>query len=270
MAIYAGDRSAFLERAFRSSVNDQTLKPSEVVIVQDGPISADLATTLGALVAASPVPASVIELPANGGLAAALERGLAACRFDIVARMDADDVSLPHRFVNQLQAIDGGLDLVGAGMLEFADEDGVLLGRRVPPTGNEHIASYARFHDPFNHPTVVYRRSAVAMAGGYQNVGRMEDYWLFARMIQAGALVGNLPEPLLMYRVGAGAYARRGGWDQLRAELALQRQFRRVRFTTRLQWLRNVLVRGGYRLVPEALRKIAYRRFFTREGSRDL
>ena len=270
MAVYAGDTSEFFERAFKSSVQDQTLKPSEVIVVQDGPVSTELAATLRTIKSASPVPTSVIELPANGGLAAALERGLAACQFDIVARMDADDISLPHRFSNQLKAIDAGLDLVGAGMLEFADEDGVVLGRRVPPTGHEHIAHYARFHDPFNHPTVVYRRSAVRKAGGYQDVGRMEDYWLFARMIQAGVRVDNLQEPLLMYRVGAGAYARRGGWSQLRAEVGLQREFRRVGFTTRRQWLRNVLVRGGYRLVPVALRRVAYRRFFTREGSHDL
>jgi hypothetical protein len=92
----------------------------------------------------------------------------------------------------------------------------------------------------------------------------MEDYWLFARMIQTGAKVGNVAEPLVMYRVSSGAYARRGGINQLKAELSLQRAFRRSRFTTRTQYARNIAVRGGYRLVPEPIRRVAYRSIIAR------
>lgn len=262
--VYAGDRADFLERAFRSSVHDQTVRPDQVVVVQDGPVPAELAATLEVLVRDSPVRTSVVVLENNEGLANALERGLAACDHDVIARMDADDISLSERFAHQIAAMDRGLDLVGSGMFEFIDENGTVLGRRIPPVGQEAIASYARFHDPFNHPTVMYRRSAITAAGGYLDVGPMEDYWLFARMIQSGARVDNLPEPLVMYRVGEGAYARRGGLLQLRTEFRLQREFRRARFTTRLQWLRNVTVRGGYRLVPVAIRRVAYRRLIAR------
>jgi hypothetical protein len=88
----------------------------------------------------------------------------------------------------------------------------------------------------------------------------MEDYLLFTRMIAAGAVPVNLAEPLVHYRVGDGAYARRGGTALLRSELALQSRFRRLGLTSRRQYLRNVVVRGGYRLVPEGVRKVAYRR----------
>ena len=201
----------------------------------------------------------LLELPRNEGLAAALTAGLAACAHDVVARMDADDIALPERFERQLAVIDQGYDLVGAGLLEFADDEAVTIGRRTPPVGEERIRRYARFHQPFNHPTVVYRRRAVARAGGYIAVGLMEDYWLFVRMLAAGARVANLPEPLLKYRVGAGAYRRRGGVAQLRAELRLQRLMRHLGFTTRPEALRNALVRGGYRLLPEAVRRVSYR-----------
>ncbi|OUD82359.1 UDP-Gal:alpha-D-GlcNAc-diphosphoundecaprenol beta-1,3-galactosyltransferase [Clavibacter michiganensis subsp. michiganensis] len=150
-------------------------------------------------------------------------------------------------------------------MYEFADEVGTIAGRRTPPVGADAISRYARFHDPFNHPTVVYRRQAVKRAGGYLPLGLMEDYYLFARMIQSGARVENLPDPLVMYRVSAGAYARRGGVAQLVAELRLQREFRRRRFTSLSQALRNVLVRGSYRLIPEAVRRGLYRRLITRD-----
>ncbi|MBH0053557.1 glycosyltransferase [Salinibacterium sp. SWN139] len=264
LPVYSGDKPSFLERAFRSCVDDQTLPPTEVVIVQDGPVSAELSAMMQQLIAASTVPTTLLVLKHNRGLARALEAGLAQCNFDVVARMDADDVSLPTRFEKQRVAIAGGLDLVGTAMFEFAEDDGSVIGKRIPPQGQEAIERYSRFHDPFNHPTVMYRRSAVKAAGGYIDVGLMEDYWLFARMIDSGARVENLQEALVMYRVSAGAYTRRGGLGQLSAELRLQREFRRLGFTTPLQNVRNVIVRGGYRLVPVAIRRIAYRRFIAR------
>ncbi|MBG6058522.1 glycosyltransferase involved in cell wall biosynthesis [Cryobacterium sp. MP_M5] len=263
LPVYAGDKAAYFTKAFTSTVTEQTRRPSDVVIVQDGPIGTELAAAVAAAADTSPVPVNHVRLPANVGLARALETGLRHCAHDVVARMDADDISLPTRFEHQLGMIENGFDLVGTGMLEF-DEAGRVLGKRIPPTDPDDIATSARFHDPFNHPTVVYRRSVVAKAGGYRELPMMEDYWLFARMIQAGALVANLPDPLVMYRVDAGAYGRRGGWRLFRSELALQRSLLEDGFVTRRQFARNVLVRGGYRFVPVTLRRVAYRRFIVR------
>ncbi len=260
LPVWAADRPDFVADAFRSSVQDQTRRPDEVVIVRDGPVPPAMARTLADLAAGSPVPVRVLELPRNGGLGPALDAGLAACRYDVVARMDADDLSLPHRFAVQLPMIESGLDLVGAGLVEFGDHPDDLVGTRVPPVAAADIAARARFADPFNHPTVVYRRDLVRAVGGYSDFALMEDYLLWAKLLVAGAKVANTAEPLVKYRVGAGAYARRGGWRQLRAELAVQRRFRRIGFTTRRQWARNVVLRGGYRLVPERWRRLAYRR----------
>lgn len=264
LPVYARDDPAQLVRAFRSAVDEQTLRPTEALIVRDGPIPEELAAVVDELIATSPVPARLLPLPENVGLADALTAGLAACSHEVVARMDADDVAMPERFAKQLALLDAGFDLVGSGLYEFEDDEAVTIGVRTPPTGEAHIKRYARFHDPFNHPTVVYRRAAVQAAGGYVPVGLMEDYWLFARMLASGARAENIPEPLVKYRVGAGAYARRGGLNQLQAELRLQRLMRRAGFTTPAEMIRNVIVRGGYRLVPEALRKIAYRSILQR------
>lgn len=264
LPVYRNDLPQHFARAFSSSVSDQERRPAQVVLVQDGPVTVDLRSVLDRVVEASPVPVDVVTLSENAGLAAALEVGLERCTHDIVARMDADDISLPSRFAKQVPLIEDGADIVGSGMLEFLDDPGEIVARREPPIGHDTISAYARFHDPFNHPTVVFRRAAVRDAGGYQPLGLMEDYWLFARMIHAGARLANLAEPLVMYRVSEGAYRRRGGFAQLRAEITLQRRLRRLGFTTTWQYLRNVSVRGGYRLVPEALRKAAYRRVFGR------
>ena len=266
LPVWHRDRPDFLAAAFRSTVLDQTRRPDHVVLVRDGPVAAVLADTIAELATTSPVPVDVLELDRNVGLGPALDAGLAACRYDVVARMDADDISLPHRFAAQLPLIEAGADLVGAGMLEFGAGADDVVGRRTPPTDPDDIRARARFADPFNHPTVVYRRRCVQAVGGYGEFALMEDYLLWARMILAGARVANVAEPLVLYRVGAGAYRRRGGPAQLRTELGLQRRLRALGFTTRRQHLRNVAVRGGYRLVPEGVRRLAYRRFVAPYG----
>jgi glycosyltransferase involved in cell wall biosynthesis len=268
MSVWQRDRPDHLRRAFASSVVEQQRPPDEVVLVQDGPVPAELAACLDDLAAGSPVPVQVVRLERNCGLGRALEAGLAACRHEVVARMDADDISCPDRFALQLPEIEEGADLVGSALLEIGLSETDVVGRRTPPTSTEMITRSARLHDPINHPTVVYRRSAVAAAGGYEHVPLLEDYWLFARMIHGGARVVNRPEPLVLYRVGEGAYRRRGGLALLRAELHLQRLFVRSGFTTRPQFVRNVAIRCTYRLVPAWVRRPVYRVLVATRGAR--
>jgi len=264
---YSGDDPVHFDRALRSCTVDQTLRPSELVLVRDGPVAPRLSDVIDRWRRDCPVPLTVVELTENQGLARALEAGLAACTHDIVARADADDISLPSRFAIQVPRVAAGLDLIGSAIQEFVDEDTPEMVR-LPPLAADEIARYARFHDPFNHPSVVYRASAVHRAGGYRDLDRMEDYWLFARMIADGAKVANVPDVLVLYRVGRGAYARRGGWRLLRSEWRLQRVLRASRFTTRAQSARNLAVRGTYRLVPQGLRRLAYRRMRSGVGAR--
>ncbi len=259
MSTWAGDDPEQVRGAYRSSVTEQTRPPSEVIVVRDGPVPDALAAVLAEL-EGSAVPTTVVRLEQNVGLGPALDAGLAACRHEVVARMDADDISVPERFERQLPVIEAGADIVGSGLWEFADSPDRIVGRRTPPTAASEIRRVVRFRDPFNHPTVVYRKSAVAAAGGYPDLALLEDYLLFIRMVEGGAVPANIPDPLVYYRVDEGAYARRGGSGLLRSELALQRRLRADGTTTRWEFARNVAVRGGYRLVPEDVRKVAYRR----------
>jgi glycosyltransferase involved in cell wall biosynthesis len=266
LPVWGGDDPEFLREAFHSTVQAQTRRPDQVVLVQDGRVPEALEAVIAELVADSPVRVDHVVMEDNLGLGPALDRGLAACDHEIVARMDADDVSLPTRFERQLPVLEAGADIVGSGLLEFESSVEDVVGRRTPPTDPAEIRRVMRFRDPFNHPTVVYRRSAVQAAGGYTDMALMEDYLLFARMVDGGARPANLAEPLVCYRVGAGAYARRGGRQLLRSELAVQRRFLELGITTRAQYVRNVTVRGGYRLVPETLRRLAYRALIANRG----
>jgi len=267
IAVYEGDQPDYVRRAFRSAVDDQTVRPDQVVIVRDGPVRDELAACLDELVAASPVPVTLVPLERNQGLGPALDAGLAAAWFDVVARMDADDVSMPQRFAVELPLIQDA-DIVGSGLLEFVADTDDIVGQRVPPIGADRIRRYARIHDPFNHPTVVYRRGAVLAAGGYGDLPMMEDYALFARMLAAGARPVNVAEPLIYYRVGATAFKRRGGAGLLRSELRLQLEFRRLGFTSPAEFARNIAMRGGYRMVPWWFRRALYRPIVARRAER--
>ncbi|MCW2289837.1 glycosyl transferase family 2 [Leucobacter luti] len=259
LPVYAGDDASFVRLAFESSVDQQTLRPAEAVIVQDGPVPEDLERELARIEAASPIPVTRVVLAENQGLTEALNRGLAACAYPIVARMDADDVSVPDRFERQWALIAQGYDLVGTGMAEFESDPAVAAAVRIPPVGAERIRDHARTHNPFNHPTMMYRVAALDRVGRYQPFGKMEDYWLGIRLIDSGARVENIPEPLLRYRVGAGAFSRRGGWDEARTEWRLQGELRRMGFITRGEYLRNVVMKGAYRLLPAGVKRVLFR-----------
>lgn len=269
LPVYGKDDPARFRRAFSSVTSDQSLPPSEVVVVRDGPVPDALEAELVRAESAT-VAVTVVRTDRNQGLAEALNLGLANCRHPIVARMDADDVSAPERFAIQIPAFVAlGVDVLGAALWEM-DDDETSTRVRIPPLGDDEIRRTARFRQPFHHPTVVYRRDAVRDAGGYRtDVGRFEDYVLFATMLARGDKVANLAEPLLHYRVGAGAYDRRGGLSHFRHEVRLQRELRRLGLTTRAQAARNVLARGAYRLVPSSIRQHFYRTFATRPASQD-
>ncbi|WP_250505186.1 glycosyltransferase [Bowdeniella massiliensis] len=259
MAVYRGDNAVFLTRALQSVSVDQELKPDQIVIVRDGPVPTEISRVLSrAEEITGGIRVDVVPLPDNVGLARALREGLKHCEHDVIARADADDICLPNRFAVQIPLMTD-LDLLGAGIAEFqTDETESGLVRRLPMTA-EDIRDVLPLRDPFNHPSVVFRASAVNAAGGYDDLTKMEDYWLFARMVHAGARVANVPDILVRYRVGAGAYSRRGGLDMVRAEVQLQRAMLEAGITSPMQFARNIAVRGGYRLIPAGIKKVLYR-----------
>lgn len=263
LPVYIGDDPAFFERSLQSVGADQTFCPTEIMVVCDGPVKEEISTVLDQCAAGKrpdlhgTAHVTVLRLEQNQGLTAALNEGLAQAQHDIIARADADDITMPERFAIQIPLMND-YDLVGAAITEFTDDENVTGLTRYMPEEADEIRRVMTYRDPFNHPTVVYRRDAVLQVGGYEHVNYMEDYWLFARMVHAGVRCMNVCEPLVKYRIGAGAYRRRGGWTLFRSELALQHKLLDAGITHHGHYVRNIVVRGGYRLIPPTLRKLLY------------
>jgi cellulose synthase/poly-beta-1,6-N-acetylglucosamine synthase-like glycosyltransferase len=262
LPVYRNDRPERFEAAFGSVTEAQTRRPAQVIVVRDGPVDEALGLVL-ARVAARP-DVTLVPLVRNYGLAEALNAGLAASDWEVVARQDADDLSRPDRFALSVPLVaSGSVDVVGGALAEFRRVPGDLGAavRRYPLAG-EAIARTARLANPMAHPSVVFRRAAVRRVGGYRSFHHLEDYDLWVRLVQAGARLANLPEVLVDYRVSDAVYRRRGGTATLRAEWDLQREFARTGFITRAQRVRNVVVRGGFELAPLGVRRWALARLF--------
>ncbi len=273
MPVYHGDEPQALRTAFASATWEQTLRPHEVVVVVDGPIAPALDQELHALEAEAGsrgIEVVIQRLVENGGLANALNVGLRRCSYRVVARVDADDASLPQRFERQVPLVSSGAyDVVGSAMLEMSGDLLEVQSVRHVETDQAAIRRVASLRNPICHPTVVFDVDQVRAAGGYEPIPGAEDYGLWTRMMRDGAVVGNLDEALVKYRAGIPTWKRRGGVAAVRREYELQSHLRASGFIGMGQWARNVVVRGGYRLVPRAWRIGAYRALISRRGSKD-
>lgn len=245
-----------------NSVFFQTLLADEVVLVKDGSLTADLERVLGEFLAKYPV-LRVVPLSQNQGLGRALNEGLKHCSNEVVARMDTDDVAKPTRFEKQIRVMmeHPEYDVVGTWTDEFIGDVRNVVSQRKLPEKQADIYRFARKRNPLNHPTVMFRKSAVLAAGGYQHFPLFEDYYLWIRMLMNGAVFYNVPECLLYFRMSSDVYKRRGGWKYAQDEVRLRRQMYRIGFISRWDYYRETPVRFIVRIIPASIRKLFYRVF---------
>lgn len=220
MCVYGGDNSSHFSRAVDSILN-QTVTPDEIVLVVDGPVPELLDKIIQGYEAHELF--NVIRFSENQGHGNARRAGLKACRNEIVALMDADDVSLPHRFEEELAYFaKDGIDIVGGDISEFIDNEDNIVAYRKVPTNDNDIKEYMKKRCPMNQMTVMFRKSAYEKAGGYIDWYCDEDYYLWLRMMRNGAIFANTGSVLVNVRVGKEMYQRRGGTKYFKSEAKLQ------------------------------------------------
>lgn len=265
LPVYAGADAEHLRLAL-VSVIDQTVPPAEIVVVEDGPLRTAQRAVLDDLGATTDAMRRV-RLDENAGVAVAVQAGVESAASPWIARMDADDIAVPHRFAAQLDAIaTGAYDVVGAAMTEFEGDPGNVVGIRRLPEEHAAIARFLKRANPVNHPTVVFRRDLAMEVGGYRPLAHLEDYDLWARMLVGGARFHNLPEPLLLFRSGDSMLARRRQRGVFRAEVTLQRNLHDYGLISRPRMAANLVARTAFRALPRSLMRRAYRRIFHDRG----
>lgn len=226
MSVYYKDSPDELRQSIDSMLG-QTAICNQFVIVEDGLVSNDLNKLIEEYKRLHPNLFTVVKLHKNGGLGNALNEGLKHCRNELIARMDADDISFPDRCMKELQKFDENPDLciVGTQINEFENSINNVVSVRRVPCDYESIRKFARRRSPFNHPTVMYKKSVIEKLGGYPTLNRKEDLWLFIQAVNSNCYCENLREPLLYYRTSAQNKKRRKTWTNCKEYIQVMFHF---------------------------------------------
>ena len=263
-SVYKKDNPEYVRVALDSMLVDQSVKPNEIVLVQDGPVPETLSSVLAEYEANYARVMHIIRLEKNGGLGNALKLGVENAKYDIIARMDSDDICLPDRFEKQLAYIETHpeCDIVGGQMTEFIGDPSNIVGRREVPLDNEEIYQYMKSRCALNHVTVMFRKEAVIKAGNYQDWFWNEDYYLWVRMMLAKCRFANIPDVAVNVRSGADQYARRGGKRYFDSEIGIKKLMLKNGMISPREYLLNYLERFIIQLLlPNKIRGWVFRTF---------
>ncbi len=263
MSVYCKDNADDFRTALESVTLTQTLKPKQVVIVQDGVVPSSIDEIIESVKGkAEEIEFTVLKKEINQGLAAALNSGLALCKYDWVARMDSDDISLEDRFEKQIAFIENHADIsvLGGAIAEFENEIGDIKSERHVGLNHEEITRMAKSRTPMNHVSVMYLKSAVLEVGGYsENFGKLEDYKLWVDLIAAGKQLANIDDTIVYVRVGKGFIERRSNKREIQDWDMLQTYLLKSKLITKRKALINKLYIRVFIYMPAWMKKIAYR-----------
>ena len=264
MAVYKKEQPLFFKEALRS-VFEQSLIPNEVVLVKDGPLTEELEQIIVDF-SSKNEQLKVITLEKNQGLGEALRIGLNACSFDLVARMDSDDICKPYRFEKQIAFLTEHkeITIVGSWIEEFSDCKEEIEAIRELPQEDKQLKIFMKWRNPFNHMTVMFRKKDILAVGGYQPFYLLEDYYLWNRLANANYYFANIGESLLWARGGYTMLERRGGWKYVVSESKLLKFMYRSGRINIVEFGANLMMKSIIRLIGKHLRHTIYT-FFLRK-----
>lgn len=261
MSVYFREKVGFLNAALSSIWDNQSLKPSQIVLVKDGKLTPELDEIIEKWQEKLNDILDIVELKENVGLGDALNAGLKKCKFELVARMDSDDISLPERFKKQIELFSKmpEIDVCGGNITEFVDDENNIISTRILPQNHIDLAKFAKFRSPFNHVAVVFKKSVVEKCGGYQKMLYLEDYYLWARMLVNGAKFHNINETLVNVRID-DLVSRRAGLKYAKYELSCLNAMRKIGFLSFKEFIFSASARFLLRILPKSLIQTLYKK----------
>ena len=259
MSIYKSADPLFLQESINSILH-QTLAPTEIVIIVDGKVPEVIEAVLGNYKRQFDGLFNIIQLKENVGLALALRHGVLNCKYDIIARMDQDDICRKDRFEKEIAKLieNDEVSMVGSYASEFYDDVNQIKSVRKVPLNFDEIKKFAKTRNPMNHMTVVFRKKAILDCGNYKDYLSNEDYYTWVRMILNGQKIINIPESLVYARTGSEMYKRRGGIQYAKRDYLLEKEFYNMGFINIYEMAMNIALRILVRLMPNKLRELIY------------
>jgi glycosyltransferase involved in cell wall biosynthesis len=233
------------------SINYQKLKPAELIIVQDGKLSFDLMEVINA---DSIIDTKILINELNLGLPFSLNFGLSHCEYDIVFRMDADDICHENRFFIQYYEMlnDENLAVLGSNVDLIDSESNSIPKIKSVPLLDNQIRKMMFFKNPFNHPSVVFRKKFVLNMGGYSNLYLYEDWYLWIKLSTEKKYVfKNIDLNLLKYRIRS--FNDRRGVKVLIAEYNFYKKLYSERYISLIFFLNIIVLKAIVRILPSFL-----------------
>ncbi len=255
MSVYHKDKPLYLDRALQSLV-DQTLEADEIILVEDGTLPVQLLSVIDFFRTSLNIRS--VRLKENSGLAIALNEGLKHCKYELIARMDSDDISLPYRFQRQVKFMNENPTIsVTSAYVEEIDNQGKMVSVRKLPLSNKSIVDFAKKRNPINHPCAFFRKSDVLAVGGYPDFKKAQDYALWSLMLVHGYKFMNMNDILLKMQAGSAMYERRN-ISYLKQELLLLKYQKNIGFLNYREYLINAFIRSFLRLSPKFIKRYIY------------
>lgn len=254
MSVYKNDKDIYIKNAIESMIN-QTVMPKQYVVVVDGPVGMEIEKTITKYEQEYSDMFTIIRLKENRGLGNALNIGMKECRYELIARMDADDISLPQRCEKQLEKFESNpqLSILGTQIKEFVEEPSNIVSQRKVPITFKEIQKFAKRRSPFNHPTVMYKKSVITRLGGYPSLCRKEDLALFVLAVSKGVYSENLNESLLLYRTSNGNQKRRRTWINCKEYIQVMFKYYKRRYIGLSDLLYVILGQISLFILPTSL-----------------
>lgn len=263
MSIYYKENPEWFKTALDSVIN-QTLQPNEIVLVEDGKLTAELYQVIDDYKSKYPNLFNIVQLEKNSGLGEALRIGVLNCSNELIARMDTDDIARNDRFEKQILCFKNNSEiaLVGSWISEFEDNPNNIISYRQLPISHEEILKFGKFRNPFNHMTVMFKKDAILDVGNYKLMMYMEDYYLWARLLNKGYKTLNIDECLVNARAGTAMFKRRANLKYFFSyELPLQNEFLKMQYISFCQYLKNIFSKFLLRAIPQWAMAIIYKKF---------
>ena len=260
MSVYKNDDPVFLATALRSIYEDQTIKPDEIVVVFDGPLTDELYSVLDEFQAGKEDVVKYYPQEENHGLGEALRIGSEKCTCDYILRMDSDDISDPKRFERQIAYVEThpDIDVLGTDIAEFNTSLDEEMRVRSCPENHNDIVRMGKKRNPMNHVTVCMKRSALEKCGGYRTLLLLEDYYLWLNMIAADCKLANIHESLVYVRVGNGFDSKRGSKERIIGWKTLQNFMLEHGMINKKEAMMNMLYIRAFVNTPSCVKKMLY------------
>lgn len=261
MPIWSGEKLCFLEDSVKSMIN-QTLRPVEFVFVFDQPISSEMDSLLKKLILPKAKIKYVDACNLRGcGLGALLNIGVESCSCPFIARMDSDDISLPIRCQKEIEILNNitSIAVVGSFLTEFEITPKIPKFIRKVPEMGEELIRFAKYRNPTNHPTVMFRKSSILEVGNYNtSFSHCEDYELWYRFIKRGYSLYNIQESLLFFRTGDNFLERRSDIKNIKAYKKLKKIMKSDKFINHNEYITSILIQYFFAYMPKIVKKIIY------------